>query len=147
MVSCTYASTTPVVNKEQCLCWRIGTWPRVGAVLASSSPSPETKCRLSTDFGVMPVLNQYRFQCWHGNDVQYQASTDGKLQAKLRFGAAPVIDQYYASTVPVLKILLRYWRGTKPVVKFHLGLAALELVMWVDPLIFFRCLKMFVKLN
>ena len=47
----------------------------------------------------MPVLNQYRFQCWHGTDVQYRACTDGLLPAKLNFGAAPVVGRTYASTV------------------------------------------------
>ena len=67
----------------------------------------------------MPVLNQYRFQYWHGTDVQYRASTNGKLPAKFPFGAAPVVGRAYASTAPVQQILLRYWCGTKPVVNFH----------------------------
>ena len=41
------------------------------------------------------VLNQYRFQCWHGTDLQYRASTDGQLPAKLPFGAAPVLGRRY----------------------------------------------------
>ena len=32
---------------------------------------------------------------------QYRVSTDGKLQAKLPFGAAPVVGHGYASTIPV----------------------------------------------
>ena len=51
-------STAPVVNKEQCLYWTIVTGLRIGAVLAQYSPSPETKCRLTTDFGVIAVQNQ-----------------------------------------------------------------------------------------
>ena len=39
----------------------------------------------------MPILDQYRIQCWHGTDVQYRASTYGHLPAKLPFGAAPVV--------------------------------------------------------
>ena len=73
------------------------------------SPSPETKCRLTTDLGVMPVQIQYRFQCWHGTDVQYRDSIDGQLPAKLPFGAAPMVGRAYASTAPVLQILLRYY--------------------------------------
>ena len=69
----------------------------------------------------MPVLNQYRFQYWYGTDVQYRASADGQLPVKLPFKAAPVIGGAYAKTTPVLQILLRYWRGTKPVVNFNLG--------------------------
>ena len=49
----------------------------------------------------MPVLNQYRFQCWYGTDVQYCASTDGQLLANLPFGASPVVGRAYASTMPV----------------------------------------------
>ena len=49
-----------------------------------------------------PVLNQYRFQCWHVTDVQYRANTDGKLPVKLPFRAAPVVGHAYASTAPVL---------------------------------------------
>ena len=97
----------------------LGSWYRAegwrGMLAQYNSPSPETKCRLTTDFEVMPVLNQYRFQCWHGTDVQYRISNDGQLPAKL-----PCLCQHYASTAPVLQILLRYWRGTIPVVKFHL---------------------------
>ena len=69
----------------------------------------------------MPVLNQYRLQCWHATDVQCRASTDGQVPAKLFFGAVPVVSRVYASTISVLQILLRYWRGLKPVVNFHLG--------------------------
>ena len=114
-------STAPVVNKEQFLYWTVGTGPRVGAILAQYSPSPETKCRLTTDFGAMSVLNQYRFQCWHGAEVQYRASTNGQLPEKLPFVAAPVVGRAYASTMPVLQILLRYWHVTKLVVNSHLG--------------------------
>ena len=71
----------------------------------------------------MPILNQYRFQCWHGTDAQYRASTDGQLPAKLPFGVTSVVGRAYASTAPVLQIFLRYWRGTKPIVNFHLGRA------------------------
>ena len=59
------------------------------------------KIPIASDFGVMPVLNQYIFQYWRDTDVQYRASTDGKLPAKLPFGAAPVVDRAYASTMPV----------------------------------------------
>ena len=105
-------STTPVVNKEQCLYWTVGTGPRVGAVLAQYSPSPETKCRLTIDFGVIPVLNKYRFQCWHGTDVQYHASIDGQLPAKLPFRTAPVVGHAYASTMPVPRQYCKSFCGT-----------------------------------
>ena len=32
-----------------------------------------------------------------------------------------MVGRDYASTAPVLQIPLQYWRGTKPVVNFHLG--------------------------
>ena len=32
-----------------------------------------------------------------------------------------MVGRAYASTVPVLRILLRYWRGAKLVVNIHLG--------------------------
>ena len=31
-----------------------------------------TQYRASCKQGAMPILNQYRFQCWHGTDFQYQ---------------------------------------------------------------------------
>ena len=155
-------STAPVVNKEECLYWTVGTWPRVGTVLAQYSPSPETapvlidnfrpsymseprrwqavlvpalcqylasaanisavltqqslspqtKCRLTTEFRVMPILNQYRLQCWHVIDVQYRASTDGQLPTTLPFGAAPVVGRAYASTAPVLRQSCKFFCGT-----------------------------------
>ena len=61
-----------------------------------------------------------------GTDVQYRASTDEQLPAKLPFGDAPVAARAYASTTPVLQILLRYWRGTKSIVNFHLGFIFLQ---------------------
>ena len=54
-------------------------------------------------------------------NVQFRASTDGQLLAKLPFGAAPVVGRAYASTATVPQFFLRYWRGTKLVVNFHLG--------------------------
>ena len=101
--------------------WTVGTGPRSGAILAKYCPSPETKSRLTTDFGVMPVLNQYRFQFWNDTDVQYRASTDGQLLAKLHFGAVPLVGRAYANIMPVLQILQRYWRGALPVVNSELG--------------------------
>ena len=108
-------NTALVVNKEECLYWTFGTGPRVGAVLAQYSPSPETKSRLTTDFGVMPALNQYRSQCWHSTDVQYHASTDVQLPAKLPFGAAPVVGRAYASTMPVPRQYCKFFCGTDAV--------------------------------
>ena len=83
-------STAPVVNKKQCLYWTVGTGPRAGAVLARYSPRPETKCRLTSD----------------SIQVTFQS----------RAGGRPCLCQHCASTAPVLQILLRYWRRTKPVV-------------------------------
>ena len=40
---------------------------------------------------------------------------------KLPFGSVPVVGRAYASTTPVLQILLWYRCGTKPVVNFYLG--------------------------
>ena len=75
------------------------TGPRVGAVLAWYSPSPETRCRLTIDFGVMLVQIQYRFPYWHGTDVQYRAIANGQLPAKLPVGAAQVVGRAYASNL------------------------------------------------
>ena len=50
-----------------------------------------------------------------------RARTDGQLPAKLPFGTAPMVGHAYASTAPVLQILLQYWRSPKPVVNFHVG--------------------------
>ena len=69
------------------LYWTVDTEPRVGAVLAWYSPSPETKFRLTTDSEVMPVLNQYSFQCWHGTDVQYHASAENPSVVLARYQA------------------------------------------------------------
>ena len=105
-------STGTVVNKDKCLYWTVGTGPRVGAVLAQYSPSPEIKCRLITDFRVIPVLNQYRFQCWHGTDFQYRASTNGQLAAKLPIGAAPVVGRAYVRTMSVSRQYCKSFCGT-----------------------------------
>ena len=118
-----FCGTAPVVNKEQSVYWTVGTKPRVGAVLAWYSPSPETKLWQTTDFWVMPVLNQYRFQCWHGTGVQHRASTDGQLSAMLPLRAVPVVGRAYASTMALPRqyyksfcgtdtVLARYWRST-----------------------------------
>ena len=116
--------------------WTVGTGPRVGAVLAQYVPSPKTKCRLTTDFGVMPVLNQYIFQCQHGTDVQYYASTDGQIPAKLPFGAAPVIDRAQASTMPVPHQYRKSFSGTGAVLaqcwrKHGLPPARLRKITWL----------------
>ena len=60
----------------------------------------------------MPVLNQYKFQCWHGTAdmVQYRASTDEQLPAKLPFGAAPVVGRVYTSTESVQISVLAWYR-------------------------------------
>ena len=74
-------STAPVVNQEQCLYWISWYWAEGRRGTGIISPSSENKYRRTTDFGVMPVLCQYRFQCWHGTDVGYRACTDGQLPA------------------------------------------------------------------
>ena len=74
----------------------------------------------------MPVLNQYRFQCWHGTDVQYRASTGRQLLAKLSFGNAPVLGRAYASIMPVPRQYFKSFHGTKPVVNFHLGMGIIQ---------------------
>ena len=94
----------PVLNSW----YRAEGWRITGIV----QPSPETKFWLSTDFGVMHVLNQYIFQCEHGTDVQYRASTDEQLPAKLSFGAAPVVGRAYASTMPVPRQDCKSFCGT-----------------------------------
>ena len=50
----------------------------------------------------MPVLNQYRFQYWHGTDVQYRASNNGQFPTKLPFGATSVVVISYTSCMPAL---------------------------------------------
>ena len=105
-------STAPVVNKEQCLYWIVGTGLRFGAILAQYSPSPETKCRLITDFGVMPVLNQYRFQCWHGTDVQFRIRINGQLPANLPFIAVTMVSHTYTSTMPIPSQYYKSFCGT-----------------------------------
>ena len=77
--------------------YRAEGWRGTGII----SPSSESNYRLTIDFGVMPVLNQYRSQCWVGTDVLYRASTDGQFPAKLTLGAAPVVGRAYAGTMPV----------------------------------------------
>ena len=119
-----YASTTPTLSPIPTVKYRHFSLFTTGAVLAWFSPIPEIKCRLTIDFRVMPVLNQYRFHCWHGTDIQYRTSTDGQLPAKLPFRAAPVVGRTYASTMPALcqyrsstvnssAILVRYQVGIK----------------------------------
>ena len=55
-----------------------------------------------------PVPRQYRWTT--SSQVTFWSRADGR----------PCLCQHYASTSPVLQILLRYWRGTKLVVNFHL---------------------------
>ena len=50
----------------------------------------------------MPVLNLYRFQCWHSTDVQYRASNNGLFPTKLPFGATSVVVCSYTSSIPAL---------------------------------------------
>ena len=52
----------------------------------------------TTDFGVMPVLNQYRCQCWHGTDVPFRSHV----------GSRPCLCQHYASTRNPSAVLARY---------------------------------------
>ena len=52
---------------------------------------------------------------------QYRWTISSQLTFRSRPGGRSCLCQHYASTAPVLKILLQYWRGTDPVVNFHLG--------------------------
>ena len=68
----------------------------------------------------MPVLNQYKFKCWPVPH-QYRWTTFIKVTFRSRAGGKTCLCQHYASTAPVLQILLLHWCGTKPIVNFHLG--------------------------
>ena len=48
---------------------------------------------------------------------QYRMTTSSQITFRSRAG----VGRSYASTVPVLQILRQYWRGTKPIVNFHLN--------------------------
>ena len=50
---------------------------------------------------------------------QYQRTTSSQVTLRSRAGGSPYLCQHYASIAPVLKILLRYWRSTEPVVNLH----------------------------
>ena len=113
-------STTPVVNKEQCLYWQL--IPGRGLALYWHSIQPQ--CRPTTDFGVMLVLNQYVFQYWHGTDVQYRTSTtpvprqyrwtaSSQVIFRSRAGGKPCLSQYRASTANMSAVLARYQVGCK----------------------------------
>ena len=45
-------------------------WYRADGWCSTGTVQPQ-----SWDFGVMPVLNEYRLKCWHGTDFQYRASS------------------------------------------------------------------------
>ena len=54
--------------------------------------------------------------------ASYRWTTSSQVTFRSRAGSRPCLCQHYDSTAPVLKILLRYWCVTKPVVNFYLFL-------------------------
>ena len=114
----------------------------VGHVYASTMPVPRQYCkyfcgtsiaepqscdqvsannRLRSNASTEPV--QISVPAWYRCPVprQYRWTTSSQDTFRSRAGGRPCLCQHYASTAPVLQILLRYWSGTKPLVNFHLG--------------------------
>ena len=57
----------------------------------------------------------------HKFNRQYRQTTTNRVTFRTNTSTQPFSTQYYASTTPVTAYAPRYWRGTKPVVNFHLG--------------------------
>ena len=100
--------------------YRAEDWRGTGILQPQSWDQVSANNQLRSNASTEPV--QILVLAWYRCPVprQYRASTDGLLPVKLNFGAAPVVGRAYASIAPVFQILLRYWRGTKLVVNFHL---------------------------
>ena len=115
-------STAPVVNKDVLNSWyRSEGWRGTGIVQYQSWDQVSANNRLRSNASIEPV--QIPILAWYQCPVlrQYQWSTSSQVTFRSRAGSRPCLCQHYACITPVLQILLRYWRGTKPVVNFHLG--------------------------
>ena len=118
----------PVLNQYSFQCWH-GT---AGMVLYHASTDGQLPVKFP--FGAAPVVGRayastepvqfsvLAWYHWHGLvSRQYRWTTFSQVTFRSRSSGRPCLCQHYASTTTVLQILLRYWRGTQPVVNFHLA--------------------------
>ena len=140
--SCQYLQTTqyrasckqgaiPVLDSW----YRAESWRGTGIVQPQSWDQVSANNRLQSNASTEPV--QISVLTWHRCPVprQYRWTTFSQLTFRRSAGDKPCFCQHYASTAPVLQKDLQYWRGTKPVVNFHLGtdhLVAIDSGQWVQ---------------
>ena len=108
--------------------YRAEGWRGTGIVQPLSWDKVSVKNRLRSNASTEPV--DISVLAWHRCPIprqyrcrvpcQYRWTTSSQVTLRSRNGGRPCLCQNYASTAPVLQILLRYWRGTKQVVNFHL---------------------------
>ena len=94
--------------------YRAEGWRGTGIVRPQSWDRVSANNRLQINASTEPV--QISVLAW------YRWTTSSQVTSRNRAGDRPCLCQHYVSTAPVLRILLRYWRGTKPVVNSHLRL-------------------------
>ena len=101
--------------------YRAKGWRGTGIVQPQSWDQVSANNRLRSNASTEPV--KISVLAWYRYPVsrQYRWKTFSQVTFWSRAGGRSCLCQNYASTVPVLQFLLRYWRGTKPVVNSHLG--------------------------
>ena len=87
------------------------------------SASNRLRSNANTEIIQISVLACYR--CPLPRQFRWTASSQVSFQS--RASGRPCLCQHYASTPPVLQIILRYWRGTKPLVKFYLEIEKISI--------------------
>ena len=96
-------------------------WRGTGIVQPQSWDQVSANNWLRSNASTEPV--QISVLTWYLCPVprQYRWTNFSRVTFRSRAGGRSCLCQNYASTAPVLQILLRYWRDTKSVVNFNLG--------------------------
>ena len=102
--------------------YRAEGWRDTGIVQPQSWDQVSANNRLRSNASTEPV--QISVLAWYRCPVprQYRWTAYSQVTFRNRACGRPCLCQHYASTAPILQILLRYWCGTKPVVNFHLAM-------------------------
>ena len=101
--------------------YRVKDWRGTGIVQPpfwdQVSANNRRRSNASTEPVYISVLAWYRCPV----PRQYRWTTSSQVTFRSRASGRPCLCQDYASSAPVLQIVLRYCRGTKRVMNFHLG--------------------------